>query len=277
MLRLASLAAALLLSTAPAADAQSRNLDRDFGQTSDEWCREGDWDFSRRSRFCEVREETLSGNVVDLDTGGNGGIRVRGSNRSDVRLRARVVTSGRSDSDARALARDVDLQIRDGRVRVNGPERTGRDEWWTVSFELEVPRNVELILATRNGGIAIHDYSGRADVRTVNGGLALGSVAGDIRGETVNGGIAVQLDGRRWDGTGLDLTTRNGGVVMDIPGSYSAELEVGTTNGGIDIDFPITVQGRLTRLNRRISTTLGSGGPPVRVMTTNGGVRIRRR
>ena len=47
-------------------------------------------------------------------------------------------------------------------------------------------------------------------------------------------------------------------------------------NGGLRIDFPITVQGELTS-RRGISTTLGSGGPLVRVRTTNGGVKINRR
>jgi hypothetical protein len=40
------------------------------------------------------------------------------------------------------------------------------------------------------------------------------------------------------------------------------------------VDFPITVTGSLTK---RISTQLGSGGPRVRVITTNGGVHIAQR
>mgnify|MGYP000361465391 CR=1 FL=1 len=44
-------------------------------------------------------------------------------------------------------------------------------------------------------------------------------------------------------------------------------------NGGIDLDFPVRVQGRI---GRRLSTTLGDGGPRVRVITTNGGVQIVR-
>lgn len=39
------------------------------------------------------------------------------------------------------------------------------------------------------------------------------------------------------------------------------------------IGFPITVQGRL---DRRIETDIGKGGPTVRVITTNGPVVIRR-
>jgi hypothetical protein len=61
---------------------------------------------------------------------------------------------------------------------------------------------------------------------------------------------------------------------MTVPDNYSAVLDTGTVNGRINVDFPITVQGRLSD---RFTTTLGSGGARVRVITTNGGVTIRRR
>jgi hypothetical protein len=47
-------------------------------------------------------------------------------------------------------------------------------------------------------------------------------------------------------------------------------------NGGFRSDIPITIQGELSS-RRGISTTLGSGGPMVRVRTTNGGLKIGRR
>jgi len=40
------------------------------------------------------------------------------------------------------------------------------------------------------------------------------------------------------------------------------------------VDFPVEVRGRL---GRRLTTTLGDGGPTVRVVTTNGGVKVSRR
>jgi hypothetical protein len=58
-----------------------------------------------------------------------------------------------------------------------------------------------------------------------------------------------------------------------VPTGYSAHLETGTTNGSLRFDFPITVQGQL---NRRLSVDLGDGGPTIRVVTTNGGVTIKR-
>ena len=82
----------------------------------------------------------------------------------------------------------------------------------------------------------------------------------------------VELNGDHWDGEQLDVRTTNGGITMSLPENYSAHLETGTVNGNLSIDFPVTVEPK----SKELAVNLGSGGPTVRVMTTNGGVRIRR-
>ena len=274
-----SLIVAALVVGSAALSAQSRNQsgDRDFGRSADEWCADtGRWGRNDRSA-CDVREESLPGaSLLDVDTGGNGGIRVRGTSGSTARLRFRVVTHARSEDDARALAKEVEITTAGGRVRARGP-RTRDGEGWSVDVEIESPRELPLTLVTNNGGVSIEDVTGRTRFDTTNGGVSLAGVAGDVRGRTVNGGVTVELDGRRWEGEGLDVATTNGGVRMTLPDGYNAELTAETTNGGLSIDFPVTVQGRLSSINHRIVTTLGAGGPPLRVRTVNGGVSIAKR
>jgi DUF4097 and DUF4098 domain-containing protein YvlB len=101
----------------------------------------------------------------------------------------------------------------------------------------------------------------------------LTEVGGDVTGRTTNGGLHIELAGTRWSGEGLDVETTNGGITLLVPEDFSARLETGTVNGGIDIDFPVMVQGRV---GRRLATTLGDGGPTVRAVTTNGGVKVQR-
>lgn len=277
MNRAVSVTTALLLAAAASLPAQSRI--RDFGLSDDEWCRD-----ARDADFCEVREETLRGlNDIEVDARGNGGVAVRGWNRNDVDVRVRLVTHARTDSDARSLAREVRLSIDRGRIRMEGPrtdwgrDDRGRDrEWWSASYELQVPQNARLTLDATNGGISIEAFRGTVDARTTNGGLTMYEVGGTIRGQAVNGGVNVELTGSRFEGSGLDLRTTNGGVNVSLPSNFSAELEARAVNGGISVDFPITVQGLINQ-RRELRATLGSGGPLVRVQTTNGGVRIRRR
>ena len=136
-----------------------------------------------------------------------------------------------------------------------------------------MPRRSDLSLSASNGGIAISDVRGKMEFSAKNGGVSLRRVGGNVHGRTTNGGLNVELAGDRWDGEELDVETTNGGVNMTLPENYSAHLETGTVNGQISVDFPVTVQGRITK---ELSVNLGSGGPTIRAMTTNGGVRVRR-
>jgi DUF4097 and DUF4098 domain-containing protein YvlB len=261
------LVAALTCIAAAGLAAQSRPLSCD-----DQWSGRG------RRVACDIREETLAGvNTVNVDASPNGGIQVRGWDRRDVQVRYKVTAWADTEAEAKQLASEVRVSTAGGRIEADGPPRDD-DGNWAVSFELQVPQNANVTLGTRNGGITIEDFRGTARFDARNGGITLSNVGGDIRGETVNGGVNVTLDGARWDGAGLDVETRNGGVRMAVPANYSAQLETGTVNGGMRVDFPITVQGRLPAgRNRNLSATLGSGGPVIRVMTTNGGVTISRR
>jgi len=146
-----------------------------------------------------------------------------------------------------------------------------------VSYRINVPRKNDLELNASNGGITISGVSGNLRFDTNNGGVRLSDLGGHVNGRTVNGGLTVDLSGSRWDGDGIDVQTSNGGVTLSIPDGYNAELEARTVNGSLRVDFPVTVQGNLTGRRGGITTTLGSGGPTVRVRTNNGGLKIARK
>ena len=225
-------------------------------------------------RSCEVREYTVSAGALSVDAGRNGGIRVEAWDRNEIRVRAVVTATAASEAEAKQLASQVHVQAGPGRVSSTGPATNGR-EWWSVSYRINVPARNDLDLNANNGGVSIAGVTGTIKFETTNGGVNLTNLAGDVRGETRNGGLNVVLRGDRWDGSGLDVQTSNGGVNLTIPEGYNAELETRTVNGGFRTDYPITVQGELSA-NRGFQTTLGSGGAPVRVRTTNGGLRLNK-
>jgi hypothetical protein len=225
-------------------------------------------------QHCEVRDSTLPAGPLNVDAGQNGGVSVEAWDRNEIRVRAIVRGSARDEARAKSIAGQVQVQAGGGRVYATGPD-LDRREWWSVSYRINVPRNNDLDLSATNGGITIVGVNGNLRFDTTNGGVRLRDVGGRVSGETRNGGLNITLSGTRWDGEGLDVATSNGGVTVEIPENYNAEFETRTVNGGLNIDFPITVQGELTS-RRGITTTLGSGGAPIRVRTTNGGVRVRR-
>lgn len=229
-----------------------------------------------RGRACEVRDVKvrLSGRSIAIDGQRNGGIRVFGADRSDVKVTARLEAHDRTDAEAQALLSHVRI-VADGRgVRADGPSTDWDDSGWSVSYVAYVPRRFDLDLEAHNGGLSVAGVSGKLELSTHNGSVMLSDVGGDVRANTQNGSLNVLLTGSRWDGSGLDAETRNGSVRLAVPEQYAANLETGTVNGAIRTDIPVTLSGRISR---QLNIPLGGGGRTIRAMTTNGSVTITRR
>lgn len=223
---------------------------------------------------CELRTSTIpAAATLRVDASPNGGVSVVASDRSDIQVVARVQASASSEEDARALLAQVRVESDNGVLRADGPENPGNRRWWSVSYEISVPRATALALRSVNGGVNVVGTEGAIEARTVNGGINLRDVRGSVVGHTTNGGIDVHFAGERWAGSPLELSTTNGGIKLAVPAAFDARLIASTVHGGINSDFPLTVQGRI---GRRVEADLGSGGPTVRLTTTNGGIRLAR-
>src|SRR5439155_23827904 len=114
----------------------------------------------RRASHCEIREDTIGGaNPLDIDSGPNGGIRIRGWDRGDVLVRSKITGYADTDADARRLVSGVRIDTGGGRVRADGPS-TGRDEHGYVNFGVEVPGTAMLTLDAQNVGVSVDDFLG---------------------------------------------------------------------------------------------------------------------
>jgi DUF4097 and DUF4098 domain-containing protein YvlB len=236
-------------------------------------CDENGSHWRDRGHYCEMREVTIPVTAqLDVDGGTNGGISIKGANRSDILVRSKVEAYQDNESDSRRMASEIRVETSAGRIHATGPAGDGH-HGWGVSYEILLPEKTDLTLRTHNGGISISGVRGRTHFEATNGGVTLNQLAGSVDGHTTNGGLHLELASDHWDGDRCDVSTTNGGVTIRIPSNYSAHLETGTVNGGVKIDFPVTVQGEI---NRQIAVDLGSGGKLVRAKTTNGGVNVQR-
>jgi hypothetical protein len=101
-----------------------------------------------------------------------------------------------------------------------------------------------------------------------------------VKGRTTNGGLHIELAGNTWKGNGLDVETTNGGVHLSMSENYAARFETRTVNGGFKSDITSLAVEREKDENGyrkqgvNISRDINGGGPLVRVITTNGGVKI---
>lgn len=228
---------------------------------------------------CEMRETTMTASGrLEVEAAPNGSIRVQGWDGREVLVRAQVRANAATQAEAEAMLKEVRVETAGSKISSDGPKSigwSGRNKWWSVSFEVFVPREQDLALNSVNGGISVSQVTGSLNAKTVNGGLKFSEVAGAVKGETVNGGISMALEGSTWKGEGIDLQTVNGGVKLNVPEAYSARIEASTVHGGLSADFGGEMK-QSDRANKRVSLALGSGGPLVKLRTVNGGVSVKK-
>jgi hypothetical protein len=141
-----------------------------------------------------------------------------------------------------------------------------------VDFNVRVPAGVRFNGATVNGDVDARGLRADVEAKTVNGNINV-STEGFAEAKTVNGSITAAMGRADWSG-GLEFSTVNGGIELNLPASLSADIEAATLNGDIQSDFPLTVTGRFSR--RRMTGTIGGGGRELRLKTVNGSVRLKR-
>ena len=139
-----------------------------------------------------------------------------------------------------------------------------------VEYIVRVPAGVRFIGRTVNGSIEARGLRSDTEAHTVNGSVGI-STRGVARATTVNGSIDAKMGAVLREP--LEFETVNGGITLVVPAGSGAELRATTVNGDITTDFPLTVRGKFS--HRRVSGTIGRGGPQLMMSTVNGDIRLR--
>lgn len=256
-----SLLIALALTSSLAATAQTAPT---FTSSCREMGSSGD-----QQRFCETRDLAMpapAGQPLTIDGGKNGGVAVKGWDGTDVRIRATIQTWGSSSEQAQSRAKALSITATGSTLNASSTDHAA------VSFEVFVPRRLAVAVTTNNGGISLRDLLGTITFHAQNGGVSLTDLGGQVSGNTTNGGLSIHLSGPHWEGAGLDVATTNGGITWRVPADYSAQFFTSTNGGSIHTSLPTSKpEGNY----REVKTTLGTGGQPVKAVTTNGGITIK--
>jgi len=180
----------------------------------------------------------------------------------------------------------------------------------SVRVVLQVPKRADLDVRTGDGSVDVQPVSGRLSISTGDGSITVDGLQGEIQLHTGDGSIrATGLGGQLKADTGdghmnvrgrfelLDLSTGDGGIeavveagskvasawslrsgdggiTVQLPEDLGAELDAHTGDGQIVLDKPVTVSGTIGRSS--VKGTLGAGGPPLRIHTGDGSIRLRR-
>ncbi len=153
----------------------------------------------------------------------------------------------------------------------SGGRMNTRDNDVRAHFTLKVPAGVRFVGRTVNGRIEATGLASDVGAHSVNGSLTI-ATSGHASGATVNGGVTASLE-KSGLTRPVEFSTVNGAIKVDLPADANAAVEAGTVNGGITTDFPLTVQGKFGP--KKISGSIGGGGPRLALNTVNGGITLR--
>jgi DUF4097 and DUF4098 domain-containing protein YvlB len=214
----------------------------------------------------------------------NGRITIHSSNEPRIRLHAEKKVQSRDPEAARRAMAEMSIDVTpgDGGLRVVTHEpRSLSDGFWSflfgehvessVTYDVVVPRTMDLDVSNVNGTVAVSDITGRLRLETTNGKIDMARCAGTVDASTTNGGIRAELL-QVSPGRDLSFETTNGRITLIVPASLAADIDADTTNGSITTDLPVTAK---TFESNSLRGAINGGGPRLRLRTTNGGIEIR--
>ena len=168
-------------------------------------------------------------------------------------------------------ASEVALKTSNGSVYASG--LTGTLDIDTSNGAVEVFGHAgEADLNTSNGSITVDDHVGSLAADTSNGSVRISHVDGAVKAGTSNGSIAVTLHkGQRGP---VNLDTSNGPITVRVGPGFAGAVSFDTSNGRVNVrDHAGNITNQsISKTKGRI--TVGEGGAPSRLDTSNGTIRF---
>jgi len=250
--------------------------------------------------------------VVDLSTF-DGAIEVRSWARPDVLVQVELRASSKpllESIDVSRNSQDSHVAVK-ATVRSSSGWDLSSGGARSVRLVATVPVDSEVRLHSGDGSLRVERVRGRIDARTGDGRIVMREVGGDILAHTGDGSVQLEdVDGRctvstrdgsvlvsgrlrglevsSGDGsvtvraaddsevTDWNIDTRDGGVVIALPGRPNARLDLQTGDGRIALSGFADLQLAQQHDRRSLRGVLGSGAGRLRVRTGDGTITVKR-
>jgi hypothetical protein len=264
----------------------SINIDHDHAVTD---CGDIRVSFGQRPAITEEAVVPLPASQPLKAQMSKGGIFINGWDRNEYSAKVCKAVADDNPNSTSTLRDITATNTGNGPLTVTGPA----DDNWTANLIIMVPRLTNMEIETRNGPLQLQDLAGSIRLNTTNGPISLSNVggvvettatngpialrgiSGDQRVNANNGPISLELSGNRWDGPGLQVSTRNGPLSVSIPDGYGSGIQIQTSDHS-PVNCAATACAGATRtLTSPTVIRLGSGDPLVRLSTSNGPLSIQ--
>jgi len=163
---------------------------------------------------------------------------------------------------------------------------------YRVDIDVHMPREGRVNLHTGDGFIELSHFKGNMELESGDGHQNIDEVDGSLRARTGDGHIRAtgrfdaldlntgdgRIEARAMAGSAMasswNVRTGDGGVTLQLPGNFAADVDLHTSDGSINLDIPVTVEGRLG--DKNIRGKMNGGGNLLTVHTGDGSIRIEK-
>ena len=241
---------------------------------------------NRHGRLAAQTVETKSFQVsgaprVNISTF-DGEVTVRGWDKSEVQYKA---TSRAENEEA---LKQLDILTEQNGQMITISARNENDRNGSVAFEVFVPRQTTLHVASGDGSVSLDGVSGEISLRSGDGAIEVSNSGGQLQVNTGDGTIQIskfdgQVDARTGDGAialdgifkALSARTGDGEISLTVPAGSSFTIETNLpdeiSNEGFTVSEDITRSPRLKRWK------IGNGGQIFVLRTGDGRILLRPR
>ncbi|MGC2743014.1 MAG: hypothetical protein WA672_07485 [Candidatus Angelobacter sp.] len=246
-----------------------------------------------RANVRDEETKTIPNQPLTITAEHNGGIQVSTWDKPEVSLKLCKQIAIDDEAEGHRLLADTRLEINGSKISVHAPEENHHS--LGTLLLVKAPRNADLNLNVRNGGISLTNFAGTAEAhaenggisfrrssgkltaQAQNGGISIKDCGGDVSAKVENGGLSIALSDR-WEGKGLEAHAHNGGLVVSVPKTFNGGLEVmASEHTSIICKDDVCNAGERSWDNGHKLFRMGSANPQVRATTENGGIVIEDR
>jgi len=261
----------------------------------DEWpaanCNDLHIEFDGRDAVMQSEEKTITraeASTLRVQAESNGGVQVQGWEQNNYSVT--LCKAARPGGDAENVLSQIKLTFANGELGISGPSSRHQ---WSAHLLIKAPRGAAMDLNVNNGPMGLFEVEGNLKVHTVNGPItverckgvlnltaengpiSLEENSGKLDVRTQNGPITISLEGKNWNGEGLEAHATNGPVTLRVPSGYQSGVVLESDgHGPFSCAASVCNEGRKTWDENSKRVEFGSGPAVVRVSTVNGPVSV---
>ena len=170
---------------------------------------------------------------------------------------------------------DLDAHIADGKLSAGQLHGTLRIQSSDGGLFLD-DLHGDLRLSSSDGDISLRNSSGALEARSSDGSMKVDGHFSSVQLHTSDGHLDLTLDAGSQITSASRIESSDGKVVIRLPRTLSADLDVSTGDGKLDCDLPLTMDNYSTKGfgAHHLHGHLNAGGAPITIHTSDGSVSI---